>query len=801
MRVRLSRLELGPPSLFFSILFITFALSLFIIPSAEAQSYDYKLTHNEPTTGLTIADATADLDGTTIVCLKKPLNKQCSVNNFYLRVILPNNTVIASTFKLPLDSFDYCFNIETTVLTNGWIYLTYMRSIGNSRFAQYVFPIAYNGSRGVPMLLADFNDTLPGHIFKSMVPEAGFLYAKQVGANGPVIWKRCTVTKDRSVVDCPDDGTFAPKDGAQIRNFGIFSTVGGGFSCVFATQTPNEYGAKIVNNKAQLELEILFLDPDANKATKPTTIYTGPPGIDKITLGDCGLSYDGYGYTCLLLVSTGRNQKLLQVIFHSTRPGASNAPLKTASKDIVGVDKIRPLFNGGYLLLYNFAKDGEILVKGAKMIDPEGKTIQTISLVKPVPMLNVYPRNNTIWYWENDSTSWSIVSHNLPNYTKYGGTYQSPNVITTTPLIDSEIATRRPTIDITYNIQVKPATGNVTIYATDGVKKYFRQSYSPISSQYCQLDKHNQTLTMDVLTSTFNQPNMTYYVVLDNGFVESMEDGEPILGISDGKWKFRTASIPHNNVYAPSETATVCLNSVGTSRFLQLSKSERSAFLSSLGISLASIIPTSPSRLSILEKFRVESDNDQKRVLLLIQVRAATSDMEMGVNSVIDDLNVLIKNKGITAVSRSPETMFLDENFGVRIEPNFWNKYKRHVLIAAAATLLTGLLYLLARRLNPEANNAAIFTLVLALFDFALDFAFVVRNGQDVRSLYLPSILILVFSIIFNTTTALYIMISENMRSYKFHLWTQSCAKSAAVFTVLAASNIEVLTVTNMSEA
>ena len=189
MRVQLSRLERGP-SLLFSILSITFALLFLII---EAQSYDYKITYNESITGLTIADATADFDGTTIVCLKKPLNKQCSMNNFYLRVILPNNTVIASTFKLPLDSFDYCFNIETTVLTNGWIYLTYMRSIGNSRFAQYVLPIAYNGSRGVPMLLADFNDTLPGHIFKSMVPEAGFLYAKQVGANGPVIWKRCTV--------------------------------------------------------------------------------------------------------------------------------------------------------------------------------------------------------------------------------------------------------------------------------------------------------------------------------------------------------------------------------------------------------------------------------------------------------------------------------------------------------------------------------------------------------------------------------------------------------------------------------
>jgi len=52
-------------------------------------------------------------------------------------------------------------------------------------------------------------------------------------------------------------------------------------------------------------------------------------------------------------------------------------------------------------------------------------------------------------------------------------------------------------------------------------------------------------LTLDVLNSTFNQPNMTYYVVLDNGFVQSMEDGEPILGIPGEKWKFRTGKHEH----------------------------------------------------------------------------------------------------------------------------------------------------------------------------------------------------------------------------------------------------------------
>ena len=165
----------------------------------------------------------------------------------------------------------------------------------------------------------------------------------------------------------------------------------------------------------------MFLDPDSNQVTEPTTVYTSPPGIDKITLGDCGLSFDGCSYACLLSVSTSRNQILHQVNFHSTRPGASNIDLKTDSKDIVGVDKIISLFNGGYLLLYMFAKNDETFIKRAKMIDPGGQSAQMISFVKPVPMLNVYPRNNTIWYWENDSTqSWSIVSHSLPNYTKYG---------------------------------------------------------------------------------------------------------------------------------------------------------------------------------------------------------------------------------------------------------------------------------------------------------------------------------------------------------------------------------------------
>ena len=88
-------------------------------------------------------------------------------------------------------------------------------------------------------------------------------------------------------------------------------------------------------------------------------------------------------------------------------------------------------------------------------------------------------------------------------------------------------------------MQVKPNTGNVTIYATDGINKFLRQTYSPVFFQYLTVDAQNQTVTLQVLNSTFNQPNMTYYVVLANGFVSSKDTEESILGV-DGPWKFRT---------------------------------------------------------------------------------------------------------------------------------------------------------------------------------------------------------------------------------------------------------------------
>ncbi|CAG8524080.1 10339_t:CDS:2 [Paraglomus occultum] len=792
-------------STFLSLLpLITFVI-LLTLPYVYAQSYDNKFTYTESIEGLTVADATAEIDGTTLVRLQKAANdSQCPfTKDIYFRVIFPNNTVIGSTPTINMSSYNYCANLTSTSrismisLIEGWIYVTYLEDVGLAQFQQYGVPIAYNGTLGETKLLLNYDDGIPGDLYRSMIPEAGFLFAK-IRRDGPVIWRRySTVTEDGKIYAL-GDGNFTAnlRDGSQVYGSNIFRTVDGGYGCAFVTRN---YDAKNKNAETNLQwgLQVTFLHPDTNTVSKPSIIWTSPAGVSDVQLGfnACNIAYDGSGYVCILLVTMGQAQMLHQVNFYSTGASYDNFALTFDPKNVVEADRISPLFYGGYMIVNFVDSDIGRVAKNAIVLSPNGTVTKTVTFVSQTYVVNVYARNNTVWHWMNDSPqSWSIISYYLPKFTTYGIDYQNPNVVTTSPTIGQEIPSRQTSISITYDMQVKPNTGNVSIYATDGVNKFLRQTYSPVYFQYWSLDEKNQTVTLQVLNSTFNQPNMTYYVVIENGFVTSKDTGESILGV-DGRWRFHTSSVQPQDIFSPAATAIISLTSSGSSHFLGLSSADRSNFLSSLSNSLASIVPASPGRLSISKKFQIDSKTGQDRVLLSLNVFTATSDSEMGVDSILKDLGVLIKNKAITAASHVPETVLVDENYGVQVEPNLWEEYKLNVLIAAAAIFVIGLLYLLASRINPEAQNSAIFTLTLVLYDFAVDVAFIVSNGKDVRSLYVPSILILVATIVYSISMALYIMISENTRSYKFHVWTQSYSQVAAIFTVIAAADIEVLTV------
>src|SRR5437879_4956356 len=59
------------------------------------------------------------------------------------------------------------------------------------------------------------------------------------------------------------------------------------------------------------------------------------------------------------------------------------------------------------------------------------------------------------------------------------------------------------------------------------------------------------------------------------------------------------------------------------------------------------------------------------------------------------------------------------------------------------------------------------------------------------------SVVVLVIATLYNLIMASYIMISENMLTCDFHDWIKSNTRISAVFTVIAAANVKVLTVLN----
>jgi len=51
----------------------------------------------------------------------------------------------------------------------------------------------------------------------------------------------------------------------------------------------------------------------------------------------------------------------------------------------------------------------------------------------------------------------------------------------------------------------------------------------------------NQTINLNVLESTFNQPNAKYYIVISDNAVKDLETNQPLMGIINNVWKFNTS--------------------------------------------------------------------------------------------------------------------------------------------------------------------------------------------------------------------------------------------------------------------
>ena len=98
-------------------------------------------------------------------------------------------------------------------------------------------------------------------------------------------------------------------------------------------------------------------------------------------------------------------------------------------------------------------------------------------------------------------------------------------------------------IQIGYNVPIECSSQNISIYQkVNDTIDILRETYSGKSNN-CQVLSDNTTLSLTVLSSTFNQPNTIYYVNIDPNFVKHNTTLEPLLGILKYKWTFFTGMI------------------------------------------------------------------------------------------------------------------------------------------------------------------------------------------------------------------------------------------------------------------
>src|SRR4051794_7867746 len=116
--------------------------------------------------------------------------------------------------------------------------------------------------------------------------------------------------------------------------------------------------------------------------------------------------------------------------------------------------------------------------------------------------------------------------------------YGIPEVLSTYPAIDSEISPSTTIINITYKLDVAFSSQNISIYQNISGKSYLRQRIPANKGENVTFSANS--ISIEILSSTFNRANADYYVVIDDDAIKNKKNSQPLIGVEKGYWKFRT---------------------------------------------------------------------------------------------------------------------------------------------------------------------------------------------------------------------------------------------------------------------
>ncbi|PKY35933.1 hypothetical protein RhiirB3_476273, partial [Rhizophagus irregularis] len=293
----------------------------------------------------------------------------------------------------------------------------------------------------------------------------------------------------------------------------------------------------------------------SNITREPVILYETIMTLDIINL-NCVISYSEVGQICLITIqpnSTDPNPipVYIQVKYLSLGSVFDVKHVYATLPTIIGINQltdpqfmITPLPFGGYFYSVvqttNISSDiwGFVLDENGKF-NPWNLSYPTLS--DSNASRQILTNNTLVMLKPIVGQNWSIITTDLYKiHEDYG--YGNIFISNTTPAIYDSIPARETNpLKITYTIPIVLSNGTITIFQSNGSSNpgIVRQTINGLNQKYVTFN--NNTVSIDIIESTFNIPDTTYYVMIENNFVSSLLYNEPLPGLSSNIiWSFTT---------------------------------------------------------------------------------------------------------------------------------------------------------------------------------------------------------------------------------------------------------------------
>ncbi|GBC25777.2 hypothetical protein GLOIN_2v1885764 [Rhizophagus irregularis DAOM 181602=DAOM 197198] len=713
-------------------------------PPQNTSDQDIWYTYEEPIEGLKLYETYTLSEGTLMIWMafEDKEDPSCMLPYFHLRLIERTGriTYIDLNYTFPPEAV--CpINITYIPLGYNYIMIIYVKS-NNGVKGKYGLIINYNSEIINEIYLGNVND----YIIDSGTSGKGFIRIEEHDKRGLAAWHWLStpdITTGK-VVELGSGEFSVPNllSYTFVNSFN-FSLVDGGIGYAYILKY-DEMGSSATNdpNIQYWKIYVSFLREETYSSTIPSLIYQTTTKLNSIAFKSCFYNNNA-GYICIVSLNntiTNKDQSRTEVNYYQLEflTTGSFVQFGMVPKEIsnTGNFDLSSLIYGGFL--------------------ETGNKLEF--LLKPLLRLN-----------------------------NQGAGYDNPAIESTKPAINEVIDPLLINeIIIKYSIPVRLSTANISIFQLNddpSKPRLLRQTISG-DSKLCTIGSDNHTVHIPIFSSTFNQPNSSYNVVINNNFVISQERNEPLLGINKKIWMISTKPFKTGQ-HSASVTGLLRLNEEGSSKFLQTNQSE---FFNNIIQEFSKIIPVDEQRITTNGKWQ-NDPTFPKKVLLSFTINEAKSAMEPSSKTIFDNLGTLIERKRFTALSNNEYSSLIDESASFTIT-SYFGKFLPLIIIFLVSMVILIILYFLARWKNPEGRNIAIFETALIMQDFAVDLIFTLSRVNNTPHLVIPNMVFLVVPHVVSFLLAINILLSEVAMNPMFFTWFSELPTLLSICTIFSAIDI-----------